>query len=412
MRLYKRSFLRLFMPAATACLLLALLAPVQAAEKPDSLTIAVLGDLSGPYAAAVGPFAPGTEDAVRYVNDELGGIDGVKLKVVIKDNTGKAALGLQQYAELIAAKPKPLFFGVPHTPTAEALREKFVHDDVVAFSPASVEDLYPVGNAYGFYALYPEQAAILVKWVKDNFKEKRNPKIAIITWDQAYGRAIMTQEFYDYCTKIGVDIVAKELFGVRDVDLTTQMVRIRAQKPDWLLTNCTGSGPVAIMRAVKELGMTTKLLNGVAGGWELLRIDPDLFQGCVCTINHVSYDNEQHPGMKKLKEYMKKYNRGVKEQSLFYVIGWHYVLMVHKSVKDAVAKVGGWDKLNTAAIKAELNNFKDWQPLDGIIKVTYTDKIRTSPWMCLFKIEGMKLINLNGPGVFVSGPDLRPAQFR
>ncbi|MEJ2717543.1 MAG: ABC transporter substrate-binding protein [Deltaproteobacteria bacterium] len=332
--------------------------------------------------------------------------------MVIRDNTGQASLGLQQYAELVNMKPKPLFFGVPHTPTAEALREKFKADNVIGYVPSSVDDLYPQGNAYGFYALYPEQAGILVRWVKENFKEKRNPRVAIITWDHAYGRAIMTPEFYAYCKKIGVDIVAKELFGVRDVDVTTQMVRIRAKKPDWLLTNCTGSGPVAIMRAAKELGMKTKLLNGVAGGWELLRVDPDLFQGCVSTINHVSYDADQLPSMKKLKKYMKKYKRTIKEQSLFYIIGWEYALMVHNTVKAAVAKAGGWDKLTTAAIMNELNSLTDWEPLDGIAKVTYTKKMRSSPWMCLFRIEGKKLINIVGPGKFVKAPDLRPEKFR
>ena len=379
--------------------------------KPDSFTIALLGDLTGPYAPVVGPMAPGSEDAIKYVNEELGGIDGVKLKLVVRDNTGKAALGLQQYAELIEMKPKPLFFGVPHTPTAEALREKIVADDVLGFFPGSVPDLYPQGNSYSFYALYPEQAAVFVRWVKENFKEKRNPRVAIITWDQAYGRAILTQEFFDYCKKIGVDIVAKELFGVRDVDLTTQMVRIRAKKPDWLLTNNVGSGPLAIMKAVKELGMNVKLGNGVGGGWGTVRLNPQLFEGCVSVMHNISYDNTSHPGIKKILEYMKKNNRSIKEKTNFYIIGWQYVLMVRKVIKDAVAKVG-WDKLDTAAIKHEMNHLTNFEPLDGVVKVTYTDKVRSSPWLTIFKIQGGKLINLNPGGGFVKAPDLRPAKFR
>ncbi|MEJ2717542.1 MAG: hypothetical protein P8182_10440 [Deltaproteobacteria bacterium] len=74
----KRRVLSFITLGIAALLMVALLSPVTAqAKKPESITIAVLGDLSGPYAAAVGPFAPGTEDGVRYVNEELGGIDGV-----------------------------------------------------------------------------------------------------------------------------------------------------------------------------------------------------------------------------------------------------------------------------------------------------------------------------------------------
>ncbi len=403
--------------AATTCALivgLLLCASVCfAADKPDSVTVALIGDLTGPYASVVGPMAPGCEDAVKYVNEELGGIDGVKLKLVVRDNTGKAALGLQQYTELVSMKPKPLFFGVPHTPTAEALRPKVLADDVIGFFPSSIDDLYPQGNTYGFYALYAGMTAVAVKWLKENWKEKRNPRVAIITWDQAYGRAPLIPTFFEYCKKIGVDIVAQELFGVRDVDLTTHMVRIRAHKPDWLLTNCTGSGPVAIMRSVKELGMDVKLLNTVGGGWGTVRLDPALFEGCVSVLHNVSYDNEDHPGIKKIKEYLKKNNRNVKQQTNFYIIGWQYILMINKVMKDAAAKVG-WDKLDTAAIKEQMNSLTKWEPLDGVVRVTYTEKVRSSPWLKVFKISDGKLVPAGGKlgqGDFVKAPDMTPPEF-
>jgi len=384
------------------------------AEKPESLTVAVLGDLTGPYASVVGPMAPGAEDACKYVNDELGGIDGVKLKLVVRDNTGKASLGLQQYAELIEMKPKPLFFGVPHTPTAEALRAKVLADDVFGFFPSSIPDLFPVGNTVGFYALYPSHAALFLKWLKENWKEDRNPRVAIITWDQAYGKAILTPEVYAYAKKIGVDIVATELFGVRDVDLTTHMVRIRTKKPDWLLTNNTGSGPVSIMRAVKELGMKVKLANSVGGGWGTIRLDPALFEGCICINSCASYDDANQTGIKKIMAYQKQNNRSIKEQTNFYIFGWQYILMIKKVIEDAVAKVG-WDKLTTAEIRKELFSLTDWEPLDGVVRVTYTKKLPASPWMKIYKIKDGKLIPADGKlggGEWVECPDMTPAEYR
>jgi len=397
------------------CLGLIMAFPLESlAKKPASLTVAVLGDLTGPYASVVGSFPPGSEDAVRYVNEELGGIDGVKLNLVIRDNTGKAALGLQQYAELISMRPKPLFFGVPHTPTAEALREKIVRDDVIGFFPGSVPDLYPQGNSYAFYALYPEQSAVFIRWLRANWKEKRNPRVAILTWDQAYGRAILTKEFFDYCKKMKVDIVAQELFGVRDVDLTTHMVRIRAKKPDWILTNNTGPGPLAIMRAVKELGMKVRLANNVGGDWGTIRLDPALFEGCISVLHVASYDNSDHPGIKKVLEYQKKNNRTIKEVSGFYMLGWEYILMIHKSVGQAVAKVG-WENLTTSVIKNELNHFTNWMPLGGVVKVTYTDKRRASPWLRIYKIKGGKLVPPGGKlggAEFVKAPNMTPLKYR
>ncbi|OPX38765.1 MAG: hypothetical protein B1H11_04120 [Desulfobacteraceae bacterium 4484_190.1] len=384
------------------------------AEKPAIITVAVLGDMTGPYASIVGPTVPGSQDAARYVNEELGGIDGVKLKVVSRDNTGKSSLGLQQYAELMSMKPHPLFFCVPHTPTAEALREKIVRDNVLGFFPSSIPDIYPQGNSYAFYGIYPEMAGVFIKWLRANWKEKRNPRVAIITWDQAYGRAILTPEFFDYCKKMKVDIVAKELFGVRDVNLTTHMVRIRAKNPDWLLTNNTGSGPVAIMRAVKELGMKIKLANGVGGGWGTIRLDPELFEGCIVVMEMASYDNPTHPGIKKIFSSLKKNNRSIKEQTGHYVLGWQYILMIHKVVGQAVAKVG-WENLTVSVIKNELNHLTNWMPLDGIVKVTYSNKRRATPWMRIYKVHDGKLVPPGGKfggSEFVECSDLTPVKYK
>ncbi len=64
------------------------------AKKPESIVIGLLADMTGPYAAITGHAPAGLEDAVKYINEGLGGIGGVKLRTVIRDNLGKVALGL------------------------------------------------------------------------------------------------------------------------------------------------------------------------------------------------------------------------------------------------------------------------------------------------------------------------------
>jgi branched-chain amino acid transport system substrate-binding protein len=409
------SFIKQLVLVSMVSLPLALGLPMASgAEKPEKLTIAVIGDFSGPYKPVVGAFKPGAEDATSYVNEELGGIDGVKLNLLLRDNQGKAALGVRQYDELVSGNPKPAFVAIAHSPTSELVRDRLEKDDVIGFFPTGIKSLYPVSNIYGFFPLYVNQAAALVKWVKDNWKEKRNPRVAVVTWDTPYGQAIMRPQFWDYCEKIGVDIVAKEVFGIRETDLTGHLVRVRSKKPDWILTNTVASGPLAIMKAAKEMGMNVKLLNTVGGGHGTVRLEPDLFEDCVTFLHSVSYDTEDHPGMQLLKGYMKKYRRGIQDQTIFYTVGWQYVLMVHKALTEAVAK-GGWDKLNTAAIVSELNKLTDWEPLDGVVKVSYTPKLRSTRWGLLYRIKGGKIVpagGTGGDGQFLLTPDLTPKEFR
>lgn len=85
--------------------------------------------------------------------------------------------------------------------------------------------------------------------------------------------------------------------------------------------------------------------------------------------------------------------------------------MIHKVVTAAVAKVG-WDKLDVYAIKKEMNSLRNFEPLDGLSRYTYTDKRPTTPWMTVLRVEGGKFVNVKPGGGFVEVPDLTPAAYR
>ena len=332
------------------------------AEKPDFIHVAVIGDMSGPYAPIVGSTRPGYQDAYEYINKELGGVHGVKVKPIIKDMTGKVALGLSMYNEVINIKPKPVFIDIYITPLSEALRQRYVEDGVVGFHAGAVVSLYPQANSYGLYCLYPEQLGLAMKWVRDNWKEKRKPRIGIITWDTSYGRAILTDEFYDYAKRIGVDIVDTQLFGIREVDLTTQLLKLRSKKADYLLTNSTASGPLAIKKGAKEMGWKVPLLNGEGQDWGTVRLGPDFFEGDIAVLNMKSFDETDDPSIKAIMKYFNKNNRTIKDKALFYFVGWYTALLEHKIMTEVVDK-HSWKGLNAENIVKALNKTKDFEPL-------------------------------------------------
>jgi len=381
------------------------------AQKPEVLNFPMIGAISGPYIQIVGPAVPALEDACSYVNTELGGVHGVKINPVIRDMGGVVATGVQQYEEIIRLKPKPYFVYPVFSPLAEAIRDKFVTDNVVGLVGGTFGSVYPLGNAYAMYALYANMTGAGLKYFKDNFKEQRNIRAAIITWDTSYGRCILVPEFDDYCKQIGVDIVAKEVFGMRDIDLTTHMVRIRAKNPDLLITASTGQGPISIMKAAKELGMDIKLLNSEGGDWGTVRLNPELFEGCIVVVHCQSYDDVNHPGMQKLLSYMRKNKRTEAEQTALAVSSWQNILLFHKVMTDAVNKVG-WDKLDVQVLKNGLNQLTNWEPLNGIVRITYRDKQRFPLTAGVMRVQKGKFINAIGPGVLVDLPDLTPAQYR
>jgi len=139
---------------------------------------------------------------------------------------------------------------------------------------------------------------------------------------------------------------------------------------------------------------------------------PELFEGALIGNPARSFFDTEHSGMKKICEMMAKNNRSAKEKTVFYTLGVAYSLLVREVVGKAVARVG-WDKVDVEAIKYELNQVTDFMPLDGITKLTYTDKRRTTPWILINTIKNGKLVYIGDPkGTFYEVPDLRPAQFR
>jgi len=379
------------------------------AEKPSLINVALLVDLSGPYAPVVGPYKPGAEDAWEYINQEKKGVKGVKVVLNIRDTSGKVDMGLNFYNDLINIKPKPIFFHASESPLAEALRARFVEDGIIALQAATVPDLYPPGNTFGIYPLYAEQAAAGIKWLKNNWKEKRNPRVGIITWDTAFGRGAFTPEFYAFAKEIGVDIVDTQLFGIRDVDVSTQIMALRSKEADWLLTNILGGGPLAIKKAVKEMGWDVNLINTIGGGWGTVRLGPEYFEGDIFAFDNKSFDEEDDPAIKTLMEYFKKNKRTIKDKATFYIIGWRDTFIAHYIMETVVDKYG-WEGLNADNMRKEICSLKDFRPMGGLTApITFSEKRRTPTMTRIYVTKAGKLLPLTD---FFEVPDLRPPQFK
>lgn len=379
------------------------------AEKPEVINVAVIGDFSGPYAPVVGATRPGAEDAWEHINNVLGGVKGVKVNPIIGDMSGKVDIGLAKYNEVINVKPKPKFVDIYITPLSEALKPRYVEDGVVGFHAGAIVSLYPQANSYGLYALYPEMMALLVKWMKDNWKEKRNPRLGILTWDTSYGRAILTDEFFAYLKKIGVDLAGKpQLFGIRDVDTTTQLMALRSEKADFIATNTGAGGTLAMKKGLKEMNWEVQLLNTFGEDWGTIRMDPAAFQGDIIFLPTKSYDETDDPSIKTLMGYFNKNNRTIKDKTIFYMVAWYTALLEHKVMTEVVEK-HGWEGLTAANLKEALNKTNNFLPLDGITRLTYSDKRRTPSVGRLYRIEGEKMLPLTE---FQELEDMRPPEFR
>ena len=361
-----------------------------AAGKPDKLYMAVLADMSGPYAPVVGSFRPGYIDAWNHIN-ETGGIKGVPMEALIRDNGGKVAVGLAQYNEVINMKPKPLFVDTAFTPLAESLRPRLVEDKVLGIHAGALVSVYPLANSYAYYPMYDEWFGFAAKYFKSTWKENRKLRVGILTWDTAFGRAMLTENFFAYLKEIGVELAGEpQVFGIKDVDVTTQLMKLRSWNTDVLFSCITAGGVLAVKKGLQEMGWDVPYCaNGLDEG--TLALDPVTLDGIYVQRAAISWDEIDHPAMKFLLEQFKKNNRTDKDKSAFYIIAWINAAVEKKVITEVVEKYG-WEGLTTENLKAAMDRVTDFLPWGGLMKLTYTAKRPVPSHLRMYKSQKGKLL--------------------
>ena len=394
-------------------------APAPAA-KPMKIVFHHFGDLSGPYAAITAPIVAGVNDLCVYYNKEKGGIDGVLVDQTFRDTGGKLDAALAAYSAFKESKPYPILIMLYGSAEGEALRDRLVEDKIACFTNSpSPTCMYPPGYEFSSIPSYTDSMGAFIDWVTADWSKKTGQpvKLAILTWDSTFGKAIMVDEVRNYAKSKGVEIVYEGVYGMRDLDVSTQMTTIRDKGANWVYNNTLAHGPKVVLGAAEALKMlnhdlydakagTVHVASGPWGMDEsvLMLCGPDLSKGMVGPRSFASWSETDNPGVKLVTSLADKNNRQPKERVMGYLGVIAGVNMCFEAIGLA-AKAEGWDKLSGTTIKnqfVKMNNFDSM----GITKYTYTSTKPESTSTRIFKAEGGKLLPITD---WVSCPDLKPA---
>jgi len=383
--------------------------PAQCESKPDYVSLAIIADMSGPYAPMMKQIYLGATDAAEYVNTELNGIEGVPIKMITKDSGNKVDVAIAHYMEIREMKPRPLFIYMAVSSESEALRERFAEDRMPCMSVTAMSAIYPAAYTFAGFPLYADHFGAFVDWLKENWKKPNPPKLAFLTWDTTYGRAVLTDECRSYARRKGVKIVAEELFGLRDVDVTTQLTRIRARGADWIFTNTAAHGPIIIAKGLKEMGYDIKFGDGPGFDIATLRINPKLLAGHIAVLPFTDLNDPEEKSTAKMMEYFHKNKRKARDMSGNYELAWCYTLTAVEALTRAVRSVG-WKSLNGEAVKAQMVRMKDFAPLGGLTYYTFSERKRSPSKVRVYRAESTG--NFTALTGWLETPDLRPAKYR
>lgn len=351
------------------------------------------------------PIGQGELDAMKYINDELGGVDGNKIEVVWYDTAYNAAIATTNAKKLM--DDGCLFFTVVASADATASKEaanKAGFPGLVVFSSPSLT--HPPAHLYAQLPDYGDDwAAFCNYYLKNIWKGPGKPKmaLAILSNSTGYGVRDAAKAAAD---SLGIEIVTIEEHKATTISETDALTRIKEKNPDVLFIGSTPAPTSIILKNAYELKMTpgmtiacghagfTKALVDLAGK----EVSNGVY-GVYPTVNW----GDNVPGMAKMDEYCKSRHPDYVGNN-DYLAGWTSSLINAEIIRVALknSSLDVLSKGDAAAWQAAENEgflkVKGYD-VDGLHgPVDFSDPIdkRGSKSVKVFKIDNGDLKSVTG----------------
>ena len=311
-----------FVACVVVLLVAASLTPAGAQTAKKVLYIGGTMSLTGPYAEDSAAVLAGFQDYVRYVNEtkkmapwrkERFPTD-ITLELLWRDDELQPAKALSIYEELKAKGI--LVYRCSGSPIALALKSRLMQDNMGATSMATGPYLLnPPQTVFSYYPLYTDSVAAIADWFKANWKEKRKPRVAFLTSDNAMGKSIEIPEMRAYLDKLGYEFVGSQYVPLVATSApTTQLMWLKDKGVDLTLGVLINPNAQPIVKEMVRLGIGPfqkyKMTVGTATpGHIAVFADAmgKLGDGYVCAGSYPNWD-DQSIGVQFEKELQGKYH--------------------------------------------------------------------------------------------------------
>ena len=353
------------------------------ANAQKKLYISGTQSLTGPYAEDSAAILTAFEDYAKYVNetkklapwrDEKFPAD-ITLEVLWRDDELKPAKALTIYEELKAKGI--LVYRCSGSPVALALKDRLKEDQMGATSMATGPYLLrPPATIMSYYPIYTDSCGAIADWFMANWKEKRKPRVAYLTADNAMGKSIEIPEMKAYLEKIGYEFLGSQYVPlIPTAPPTTQLMWLKQNKVDLAIGVMINPGSQPTVKEMVRLGMGPfqpyKMVFGVATPGHIAVFAPamgTLGDGYVCAGSFPNWDDPA-PGVKWEVELQKKYHPQKFASHIQYMGGFLEAMIQVEALRLAMEKTP-FEKLKPGNV---LN--------DGFyrIKNLYTGGISSSP---------------------------------
>ncbi|HYH37895.1 MAG TPA: ABC transporter substrate-binding protein [Azospirillum sp.] len=351
---------------ATATAAVGLLAGTASAA--DLIRIGSFLSATGPASFLGDPEKKVLELYVDKINKD-GGINGRKIELIVYDDGADAAKAGSFAKRLIDSDKVDVIVGGTTTAATMAAVPLVERAEVPFISLAGAVVIVEPVKKWVFKTPHTDRMA--AEKVMLDLKKRGLSKLALLSEDSGFGKS-GREETLKVAKDRGIEIVADEVYGAKDNDVTAQLTKIRNNaQAQAVLVFGLGQGPVVVTRNYRQLGISLPLYHGhgvaskdfikLAGGAaEGVRLPA---AGLVVAEQLSNADPQKKVVMAFTETYQKQFQA---EPSTFAGHAYDGLMLAVEAIKRA----GSTDK---AKVRDEIEKTKGYIGTGGTVTMSPTD---------------------------------------
>ena len=350
------------------------------------LKVGVQYDLTGTYRTVDLKRSAGCLDWFKYVNEEKGGVSGVKIEPILVESGLNVPKGISNYQTL---KEEGIIAHCEgYTGISMALKEEMIEDQMACFiSATAIPQMVQPTTIACTGPAWIDHLGAYVRWIVENWEGEGKPKLAILGADFPANRELVSDQAHAYIEAAGVELVAEELFAMTMTDASPHLLRLKESGAQFTFALFFPPQASVLLKDMDRLDLTGNITIATAPtsmppDFEKVAAEhPEWLENIV--ISYVGYPPEdpEFPGEDPLLEICKRYNPD-KWQELYsshYLFGSWKAMRAEEAIRLALEKVP-YEDITSRDVLDGMYSMRDFHMWNTAPPTSYSEDAPTMGW--------------------------------
>lgn len=308
----------------------------------EDIKVGATQPITGRFAFAGKHINAGLQDSLGYANEQ-GGVDGTSIEYLFEDTGYDLKRAIATFKKLMAQHKMPIFYG-ESTGQGKALAQEIKDRYHCLYGSTSFSQKLAQrqDNPYMFVSgpTYAQQFGILLEYIANNPKELgQKPRVAFFYSDTEFGKDPIPYA-REKAKELGIEVVAEEVTKVGAVDITSQLLDLKRNEPDFCIFQGYVVPPIPnVIRGAKDFGLDITFMGTF---WAMSKMILDSLkedaEGYMGVMPYSYWYQDEIPMIQAIKAYNTKHHAGVTYRPNSYMQGWFTGMVYVKLARMAKAR--------------------------------------------------------------------------